>query len=78
MILYCEFRSKQKEAVVAYCKVRGPPGLQSKISQSRQTIIYGHESRDTRNQESPWWRVPAAVYWTGLDWTLSATMVQQT
>jgi hypothetical protein len=52
MIVYYEFRSKQKEAVVAYCKVRGPPGLQSEVSQSRQTIIYGYESRETRNEES--------------------------
>jgi hypothetical protein len=31
-------------------------------SQSRQTVIWGHETRGTRNQESLCWRGPAAIY----------------
>jgi hypothetical protein len=34
--------------------------------QSRQRVKYGHEPRESRNQESLCWRGPAAIYWTGL------------
>jgi hypothetical protein len=41
----------------------------SEGSQSRQTVIlvYGHESRWTRNQESLCWRRPAEIFWTDDD-----------
>jgi hypothetical protein len=38
MIVHYELRNKQKGAVVVYCKVPGPPGLQSEVCQSRHTI----------------------------------------
>jgi hypothetical protein len=42
-----------------------PPRCWSEGCQSRQRVKYGHESRGTRNEESPCWR-RAAIYWTGL------------
>jgi hypothetical protein len=44
--------------------VHVPPKPWSEGSQSRQTVKYGYESRETRNQEPLCWRGPAAVYWT--------------
>jgi hypothetical protein len=38
MTVYYELRNKQKVAAVVYCKVSGPPGLQSEVCQSRHTI----------------------------------------
>jgi hypothetical protein len=47
-----------------------PPKRWSEGSQSHQTVIYGHESRGTRNQESLCWRRPqqfTGLAWPGLD-----------
>jgi hypothetical protein len=64
--MFLETSLNFKRTTRRYIPQGGVHGDLSKGSQSHQRVKCGHESRGTRNQESPYWRGPAAILQTEL------------